>query len=53
MGISAVTGAHFSSINFPLIDTKNEEVYNLIRFFLITEGDSSGLAITILALKIL
>ncbi|KAL2329525.1 hypothetical protein Fmac_017106 [Flemingia macrophylla] len=24
-GISAVTGAHFSSINFPLIDSKNEK----------------------------
>ncbi|KAL2329526.1 hypothetical protein Fmac_017107 [Flemingia macrophylla] len=24
-GISAVTGAHFQSINFPLIDSKNEE----------------------------
>ncbi|BAT83010.1 hypothetical protein VIGAN_04010300 [Vigna angularis var. angularis] len=25
LGISAVSGAHFSSINFPLIDKKNEE----------------------------
>lgn len=30
MGIFAVNGAHFSSINFPLINTKNEEVYYLI-----------------------
>ncbi|TKY64819.1 Lipid phosphate phosphatase 3 [Spatholobus suberectus] len=28
LGISAVTGAHFSSINFPLIDTKNEEEFS-------------------------
>lgn len=34
LGISAVTGAQFSSINFPLIDKKNEEVYNLIRCLL-------------------
>lgn len=28
-----MTGAHFSSVSFPLIDTKNEEVYNLINVF--------------------
>ncbi|KAG5051240.1 hypothetical protein JHK87_003438 [Glycine soja] len=27
LGISSVTGAHYSSINFPLIDTKNEEEF--------------------------
>lgn len=34
LGISAVTGAHFSSIKFPLIDPKSEEVYSLIKIFL-------------------
>lgn len=41
-----MTGAHFSSVSFPLIDTKNEEVYNLINIFNIV-SDQMYMSITL------